>query len=75
MTPSGRKAVFKAAAALKEVTMRDAARSLGSSYDEIVRALLDHRNTGIDKRNGGIALKKRIAKFVGFPVEDVFGVR
>jgi hypothetical protein len=65
MTPLERKARFKAAATLKEVTLSNAARDLGVSYNHLMLVLAD-------RRVGSAALKGRIAAFLDVPTRDIF---
>jgi hypothetical protein len=71
MTPLERKAAFRAAATLQEVSMNNAARRLGVSYNHLMLVLAGpegHR----EGRQGSAALQKRIAEFLGRPVDEVF---
>jgi hypothetical protein len=65
MTPLQRKAAFRAAATLSEVSMAVAARRLGVSYNHLMLVLAG-------TREGSIELKNRVAEFVGHNVTDVF---
>jgi transcriptional regulator with XRE-family HTH domain len=65
MTPIERKAAFRAAATLQEVTMANAARRLGVSYNHLMLVLNGDRK-------GSDALKSRIAGFLGCATVEVF---
>jgi transcriptional regulator with XRE-family HTH domain len=65
MTPLERKAAFRAAATLHEVTMANAARRLGVSYNHLTLVLNGDRK-------GSAALKSRIAAFLGCNTREVF---
>jgi hypothetical protein len=65
MSPLERKAAFRAAATLKEVTMANAARRLGVSYNNLMLVL-----NGDRKASSG--LKSRIADFLGCATPEVF---
>jgi transcriptional regulator with XRE-family HTH domain len=65
MSPLERKAAFRAAATLHEVTMANAARRLGVSYNHLTLVLNG-------ERKGSDALKSRIAYFLGCNVLEVF---
>jgi hypothetical protein len=65
MTPLERKAAFRAAATMAEVTMANAARQLGVSYNHLMLVLNGDRR-------GSSALKSRIAAFLGCPTIEVF---
>lgn len=65
MSPLERKAAFRAAATLKEVTMANAARRLGVSYNHLMLVL-----NGDRKASSG--LKSRIADFLGCAAPEVF---
>lgn len=66
MTPLERRAAFRYAAALQNITMATAARRLGVSYNHLMLVLTN-------QRDGSNRLKKGVAAFVGRRVEDVFG--
>ena len=65
MTPLQRKAAFRSAATLKEVSMATAARRLGVSYNHLMLVLAG-------TREGSLELKRRIADFIGYQPADVF---
>ena len=65
MTPLQRKAAFKAAVTLREVTMAEAAHELGVSYNHLTLVLKG-------ERVGSARLEQEIADFVGRPVGEVF---
>ena len=65
MSPLERKAAFRAAATLKQVTMANAARRLGVSYNHLMLVL-----NGDRKASSG--LKSRIADFLGCATPEVF---
>jgi transcriptional regulator with XRE-family HTH domain len=65
MSPKERKAAFRAAATMHEVTMANAARRLGVSYNHLMLVLNGDRK-------GSSALKSRIADFLGCPALEVF---
>jgi transcriptional regulator with XRE-family HTH domain len=65
MTPLQRKAAFKAAATLREISLATAARQLGVSYNHLTLVLAG-------ERKGSTALERRIATFLDRPVSDVF---
>ena len=65
MSPLERKAKFRAAATMNEVTMANAARQMGVSYNHLILVL-----NGDRKASSG--LKARIADFLGCKVLDVF---
>ena len=65
MTPLQRKAAFKAAVTLREVTMAEAAHELGVSYNHLTLVLKG-------ERIGSARLEQEIATFVGLPVGDLF---
>jgi hypothetical protein len=65
MTPKERKAAFRAAATMHEVTMANAARRLGVSYNHLTLVLNGDRK-------GSSALKSRIADFLGRAALEVF---
>jgi hypothetical protein len=71
MTPLERKAAFRAAATLKEISMSNAARKLGVSYNHLMLVLLGPEGHA-DGRRGSAVLQKRIAQFIGRPVHEVF---
>jgi transcriptional regulator with XRE-family HTH domain len=65
MTPLQRKAAFKAATTMQEVSMASAARRLGVSYNHLMLVLAG-------EREGSAALKRRIATFLGKNITEVF---
>ena len=65
MTPLQRKAAFKAACTLKEISAAEAARRLGASYNHVVLVLSG-------ERNGSAGLQRRIAQFLDRPIDAVF---
>jgi transcriptional regulator with XRE-family HTH domain len=65
MTPLQRKAAFRSAATLAQVSMATAARRLGVSYNHLMLVLAG-------TREGSLELKHRIATFIGRPPADVF---
>ena len=65
MSPLERKAAFRAAATLQEVTMANAARRMGVSYNHLMLVLNGDRR-------GSSALKSRIADFLGCALPEVF---
>jgi DNA-binding XRE family transcriptional regulator len=65
MTPLERKARFRAAATMQEVTMSNAARQLGVSYNHLMLVLNGDRR-------GSAGLKSRIAAFLGCSIPEVF---
>lgn len=73
MTPLERKAAFRAAATLQEITMNAAARKFGVSYNHLMLVLAGPEGHK-DGREGSAALKARIAQFLGCSVDEVFPV-
>lgn len=71
MTPLERKAAFRAAATLHELTMSNAARQLGVSYNHLMLVLAGPEGHK-EGREGSAALRERIAAFLGRPVDEVF---
>jgi hypothetical protein len=65
MTPLQRKAAFRSAATLSEVSMAVAARRLGVSYNHLMLVLAG-------TREGSLELKRRISEFIGYQPADVF---
>jgi transcriptional regulator with XRE-family HTH domain len=65
MTHLQRKAAFRSAATLAQVSMATAARRLGVSYNHLMLVLAG-------TREGSLELKHRIATFIGRPPADVF---
>ena len=65
MTGLERKALFKAAVTLRELTMADAAAQLGVSYNHLILVLGG-------QRIGSTRLENHIAQFVGRPVRELF---
>lgn len=74
MTPLRRKAAFRAAATLQEVTMNNAARWLGVSYNHLMLVLAGPEGHA-DGRRGSRTLQERIALFAGCSVDELFPVR
>jgi transcriptional regulator with XRE-family HTH domain len=68
MTGLERKALFKAAVTLRELTMAEAAAQLGVSYNHLVLVLRGDRV-------GSARLERQIAQFVERPLRDLFGRR
>jgi transcriptional regulator with XRE-family HTH domain len=71
MTPLERKAAFRAAATLHEITLNNAARRLGVSYNHLILVLAGPEGQP-GGRQGSAALQERIAQFIGRPVREVF---
>jgi plasmid maintenance system antidote protein VapI len=65
MTPLQRKAAFRSAATLSEVSMSTAARRLGVSYNHLMLVLAG-------TREGSVELKTRVAEFVGRQPAEMF---
>lgn len=65
MTPLERKAAFKAAVTLRQVTMAQAAASMGVSYNHLLLVLGG-------ERVGSERLERAIADFVGRAPTDMF---
>lgn len=65
MTPLERKAAFKAAVTLRQVTMAEAAASMGVSYNHLLLVLGG-------ERVGSERLERAIADFVGRPAGEMF---
>lgn len=68
MTPLERKAAFRAAVTLRQITMAEAAAQLGVSYNHLTLVI----NGG---RVGSERLETGIARVLGRPVTEVFGRR
>jgi transcriptional regulator with XRE-family HTH domain len=66
MTGLERKALFKAAVTLRELTMAEAAAKLGVSYNHLILVLRGDRV-------GSTQLERRIAQFVGRTGRELFG--
>ncbi len=66
MTPLERKAAFRAAVTLAQITMAQAAQKMGVSYNHLTLVLNG-------KRIGSAQLEQGIADFLKRPVTDVFG--
>ena len=66
MTPLERKAAFRAAATLRQITMVEAAAELGVSYNHLTLVISG-------ERVGSARLEEGIAAFVGRPVAEMFG--
>ena len=65
MTGLERKALFKAAVTLRELTMAEAAAQLGVSYNHLILVLRGDRV-------GSARLERQIAQFIGRPVRELF---
>ena len=63
-----RKALFKAAVTLQELTMAEAAERLGVSYNHLMLVLRGDRV-------GSARLERAIAAFIGRPVGELFNGR
>jgi len=74
MTPLERKAAFRAVATLQRLTMSNAARRLGVSYNHLMLVLAGPEGHK-EGREGSAALRERIAQFLGHPVDEVFSPR
>jgi hypothetical protein len=74
MTPLQRKAAFRAAATLHDVTMNNAARRLRVSYNHLILVLAGPEGHA-NGRQASAALQERIAQFIGRPVHEVFPAR
>jgi hypothetical protein len=68
MSPLQRKAAFKAAVTLNEITATTAARRIGVSYNHLMLVLAGHRQ-------GSERLRVAFAGFLGRPEAEVFGER
>ena len=68
LTPLERRALFKAAVTLHEITMAQAAERLGVSYNHLMLVL--HGD-----RIGSRELERKIAVFVNRPHETLFPLR
>jgi transcriptional regulator with XRE-family HTH domain len=66
MTPLERKAAFRAAVTLRQITMAEAAAELGVSYNHLTLVINGDRL-------GSARLEDGIARVVGRPVGEVFG--
>ena len=66
MTPLERKAAFRAAVTLRQVTMAEAAAELGISYNHLTLVI---NGEGV----GRARVEEAIARMIGRPVTDVFG--
>ena len=66
MTPLERKAAFRAAVTLRQVTMAEAAAQLGISYNHLTLVIKG-------ERVGSAGLEEGIAAIIGRPVPEVFG--
>ena len=66
MTPLERKAAFRAAVTLRQITMAEAAAELGISYNHLTLVING-------ERVGSERLEEGIARTVGRPVTEVFG--
>jgi transcriptional regulator with XRE-family HTH domain len=67
LTPLQRKAAFKAAVTLREITAATAARRLGVSYNHLMLVLAGDRQ-------GSARLRGEVAGFLGRPEAEVFGL-
>jgi len=65
ITPLQRKALFKAAVTLHEVTVAQAAEQLGVSYNHLLLVLRG-------ERVGSLRLQNGLAEFIGRPREFLF---
>lgn len=65
LTPLERKAAFVAAVTLRQSTRMRAAKEIGVSWQHL-RCVLE------DERVGSLELKRRIAIYVGLPIEQLF---
>jgi transcriptional regulator with XRE-family HTH domain len=66
MTPLERKAAFRAAVTLRQVTMVEAAAELGVSYNHLTLVING-------ERVASVRLEQEIAAFLGRSVTEVFG--
>lgn len=66
MTALERKALFKAAVTLNQITMGEAASKLGVSYNHLTLVLRG-------ERAGSERLEREISDFVGRSVQELFG--
>ncbi|HEY8308945.1 MAG TPA: helix-turn-helix transcriptional regulator [Gemmatimonadaceae bacterium] len=66
MTPLQRKAAFRAAVTLRQITMAEAATELGVSYNHLTLVING-------ERVGSARLEEAIAAVIGRPVAEVFG--
>jgi transcriptional regulator with XRE-family HTH domain len=66
MTPLERKAAFRAAVTLRQITMAEAAAELGVSYNHLTLVINGDRV-------GSEQLEEGIARVIARPVADVFG--
>ncbi len=66
MTPLERKAAFRAAVTLRQITMAEAAAELGISYNHLTLVING-------ERVGSVGLEEGIARMIGRSVGDVFG--
>ncbi len=66
MTPLERKAAFRAAVTLRQLTMAEAAAQLGISYNHLTLVING-------ERVGSAHLEEGIAATIGRPVSEVFG--
>ena len=65
MTPLERRAAMRSAATLRQITMNQAARELGVSYNHLTLVLLGNRQ-------GSVRLEEAIAAFFGRLRHEVF---
>lgn len=66
MTPLERKAAFRAAVTLRQITMAEAAAELGVSYNHLTLVING-------ERIGSVRLEEGVAAVVGRSVTEVFG--
>ena len=66
MTPLERKAAFRAAVTLRQITMVEAAAELGVSYNHLTLVING-------ERVASVRLEQGIAAFLGRSVNEVFG--
>ncbi len=66
MTPLERKAAFRAAVTLRQITMAEAATQLGISYNHLTLVISG-------ERVGSARLEEGISAVIGRPVAEVFG--
>lgn len=69
MTAIERKAAFRYAATVRQITMANAARRLGVSYNHLMLVLAGPEEAG---RKGSASLLARIADFMGCSVAEAF---
>jgi transcriptional regulator with XRE-family HTH domain len=66
MTPLERKAAFRGAVTLRQITMAEAAAELGVSYNHLTLVING-------ERVGSVRLEEAIAGVIGRSVSEVFG--